>query len=98
MCGNMGAYTDVVPMPLSGRVRTIDRCISHIVAALNAGGVQTAASCCGHGTRAGSILLEDGRTLLILPAETWDRSGPFHESKAGEIEESVSKALYPGAR
>lgn len=44
MCGTMGAYDDVVSMPLNGRVRTIDRCISHIVAALNAGGVETVAS------------------------------------------------------
>jgi hypothetical protein len=33
MCGTMGAYDDVVVMPLCGRVRTIDRCIHHLVAA-----------------------------------------------------------------
>jgi hypothetical protein len=44
----------------------IDRCIAHIVAALNAGGVPTKASCCGHGKRPGSIILEDGRELFII--------------------------------
>ena len=56
-------------MPLDRRVRCIDRCIHHIVAALNAGGVRTVASCCGHGRTRGHVVLEDGRVLLILPAE-----------------------------
>ena len=53
-------------MPLNGRVQCIDYCIHHIVAALNAGGVRTVASCCGHGKMKGNIMLEDGRTLIIL--------------------------------
>lgn len=65
MCGRMGTYEDVVAMPIAGRVRTIDRCISHIVAALNAGNVTTVASCCGHGKQNGTIILEDGRELVI---------------------------------
>ena len=65
MCGKLGAYTDVVCMPLQGKVRTIDRCIHHIVAALNAGGVVTVACCCGHGDQDGTITLEDGRELVI---------------------------------
>lgn len=54
-------------MPLRGRVQDIDACISHIVAALNAGGVATVASCCGHKSPLGSIILADGRELLIVP-------------------------------
>ena len=52
-------------MPLNGRVQCIDFCIHHIVAALNAGGVRTVASCCGHGNMKGNIILEDGRVLII---------------------------------
>ena len=52
-------------MPLDGRVKCIDFCIHKIVAALNAGGVRTLASCCGHGNMPGRIDLEDGRTLVI---------------------------------
>ena len=52
-------------MPLNGRVQCIDFCIHHIVAALNAGGVRTVGSCCGHGTMKGNIILEDGRVLII---------------------------------
>ena len=52
-------------MPLNGRVQCIDFCIHQIVAALNAGGIRTVASCCGHEKMSGRIDLEDGRTLLI---------------------------------
>jgi hypothetical protein len=66
MCGECGTYTDVVVLPINGRCRTIDRCIHHIVAALNAGGVETVASCCGHGKKPGRIDLADGRVLMIM--------------------------------
>ena len=55
-------------LPINGKVRSIDHCIHHIVAALNAGGIWTIGSCCGHGTMKGNIILEDGRVLLILPS------------------------------
>lgn len=42
-----------------------DPCLVPIVAALNAGGVQTVASCCGHGRRPGNIALADGRYLIL---------------------------------
>ena len=45
----------------------VDRCIAQLVAALNAGGVPTLASCCGHGHRTGSIMLGDGRFLAVFP-------------------------------
>ena len=57
-------------MPLNGRVQCIDHCIHHIVAALNAGGVRTAASCCGHGKMLGRIDLADGRILAIANNDT----------------------------
>lgn len=43
----------------------IDACIADIVVALNAGGVRTRDSCCGHGRNAGGISLADGRWLVI---------------------------------
>ena len=46
-------------------MQCIDWCIHQIVAALNAAGVRTVASCCGHLTMPGRIDLEDGRTLVI---------------------------------
>ena len=67
-CDSVGGektYKNQVCMPLNGRVRCIDRCIHHIVAALNAGGVRTVASCCGHNKNHGRIDLEDGRVLVI---------------------------------
>jgi hypothetical protein len=52
-------------MPLNGRRQDIDLCIADIVAALNAAGIKTVASCCGHGQISGSVVLEDGRELII---------------------------------
>jgi len=43
----------------------IDHCIAPIVKALQKGGIDMRASCCGHGKRRGRIELQDGRTLII---------------------------------
>lgn len=62
-------------MPLNGKVQCIDGCIHHIVAALNAGGVWTVGSCCGHDGKPlpmGRIDLEDGRVLLVASKEQAD--------------------------
>lgn len=48
-----------------GTKRGIDACIAPLVEALNAAGFPTVASCCGHGHRPGSIVLEDGREVVI---------------------------------
>jgi hypothetical protein len=63
--GGIKTIDDQVPMPLGGRVQCIDKCIAHIVAALNAAGIETMASCCGHGKIDGRIDLADGRYLVI---------------------------------
>ena len=57
-------------LPIAGKVCCIDWCIHKIVAALNAGGVETVACCCGHGLIEGRIDLLDGRVLKIeLPSQ-----------------------------
>jgi hypothetical protein len=43
----------------------VDACLADVVLALNKGGVATTASCCGHGKESGSILLRDGRELVV---------------------------------
>lgn len=54
------------PNDVSGRrVVKVDRCIAPIVQALNDAGIATVASCCGHGRANGSIVLADGRELII---------------------------------
>lgn len=63
--GGIKTYENQVIMPLNGKVECIDWCIHHIVAALNAAGVETIASCCGHCRQNGRIDLKDGRILLI---------------------------------
>lgn len=55
----------VVPMPIKGRRQDIDACIADLVAALNAANITTVASCCGHGAKPGSIMLDDGRELIV---------------------------------
>ena len=56
-------------------VKPIDACIARIVQALNVGGVRTASSCCGHGKGPGSIILQDGRELVVKPVELETRHG-----------------------
>jgi len=47
------------------RTWKIDSCIAPIVRALNEGGIDTVASCCGHGTTPGRVDLADGRILVM---------------------------------
>ena len=68
-CTPCGSYRCQVPMPLRGRLQSIDICIADLVAALNAANIQTVASCCGHGEQDGNIFLEDGRELIIRAAK-----------------------------
>jgi hypothetical protein len=63
--GGKKTFANQACIPIDGRVECIDWCIHHIVAALNAGGVTTVASCCGHGEIPGRIDLLDGRVLTI---------------------------------
>jgi len=44
----------------------IDPCLNNIIKALNDSGIKTIASCCGHGRQPGSIILGDGRELIIV--------------------------------
>ena len=64
--GGENTFRHQVSMPIAGRVQCIDFCIHRIIAALNAGGVLTAASCCGHRMMPGRIDLEDGRVLIVV--------------------------------
>jgi len=68
-CGGKKTYANQVVLPLNGKAVCIDWCIHHIVSALNAAGVRTAACCCGHGTQDGRIDLEDGRVLIIKASD-----------------------------
>ncbi len=47
--------------------KPVDRCIAGLVEALNVAGILTAGSCCGHGKGPGSIILQDGRELVVQP-------------------------------
>ena len=76
--GGIKTYEHQVSMSINGRVQCIDYCIHRIIASLNAGGVETVASCCGHQKFPGHVMLQDGRKLLLVePGEsfrlwTWD--------------------------
>ena len=50
------------------REKKIDKCIAPIVKALQEGGIDMRASCCGHRKGNGKILLQDGRELIISVA------------------------------
>jgi len=46
-------------------IRSVDACIADLVRALNEQGMETVASCCGHGRMPGVISLADGREIII---------------------------------
>jgi hypothetical protein len=48
-----------------------DPCIAPIIQALNDGGLETTASCCGHDHSPGLVSLRDGRYLMVLPDRAW---------------------------
>lgn len=50
-----------------------DPCLVPLITALNAAGIRTRASCCGHGYQPGWIMLQDGRHLHIYPDDTTHR-------------------------
>ena len=78
-------------MPINGRVQCIDHCIHHIVAALNAGGITTVSSCCGHEKMDGHIMLLDGRTLFIRPTpETMDEWGEALRDESEDWGKAIS--------
>ena len=45
--------------------KPVDRCIAGLVESLNAAGLHTGGSCCGHGKKDGSISLHDGTVLIV---------------------------------
>ncbi len=49
-----------------GNIKSCDECIQPIVQLFNDYGMQTMASCCGHGKQNTSIVLKDGREIIIL--------------------------------
>lgn len=74
-CCDCGTYECQIPVPIRGRVQGIDYCIADIVAALNAANVTTVASCCGHNTSPGEIMLDDGRVLKVTGhVRPWEKT------------------------
>lgn len=73
MCKRGDEVVLMVPIPAelssTGKFRwdkkAIDRCIAPIVQALNDAEIYTAGCCCGHGKSDGSIILHDGRELIV---------------------------------
>lgn len=73
MCERGKTINSVVPIPTDlshtgerrWATKAIDSCLVRLVEVLNAAGIYTISSCCGHGEGPGSILLEDGRELAI---------------------------------
>lgn len=86
--GGKETFANQVCMPIGTRVECIDQCIHQIVAALNAGGVKTVASCCGHGDQPGRIDLTNGRTLMI-------HTVPVEESNAEKELAEIKDYLWP---
>ena len=63
----MCKWGDTIRVRLKDSYCDVDACIAPIVEALNNNGIETVASCCGHGHINGNIILGDNRVLEIHP-------------------------------
>lgn len=65
-CCKIGSYECQRIVEYNGVRCGIDACILDVVCALNSAGIETVASCCGHGDESlARIDLRDGRTIRI---------------------------------
>ena len=89
-----------VPMPIAGRVRDIDSCLALLIATLNTvPKYATVACCCGHGKMPGSVLLADGRALVLMTREQHDAYFAASPSPlAAEGEAEVTEEMVLSAR
>ena len=67
-----------------------DPCIVDLVAALNEAGLETVASCCGHGSLWGIVSLRDGRELVVGPLDAIGHT--CAEGKAADETRAVRRA------
>lgn len=60
--------TTLLCLTASGKskLKEIDSCIAELIKTLDAAGIETIASCCGHEKQPGSIVLADGREIKIF--------------------------------
>lgn len=71
----MCKWGNIEHLEYEGKKFQVDSCIAPIVRALNDAGIETVASCCGHGKINGIISLKDGRQLDIYPDfESWEKA------------------------
>jgi len=76
MCRWGESATVTLKTPQRGKLSVeVDRCIAPLVQALNDSGIETIASCCGHGRINGTIALRDGRWIEIWPDDAAFRAG-----------------------
>lgn len=70
-CCDCGSYEHTVPICI-GRCKIVwvDLCVAPLVVGLEAAGMSPVASCCGHGKRTMSVLLDDGREVIIRKYRT----------------------------
>lgn len=64
-CCKIGTHECQVRTWSDSQEIAVDRCIVDIVDAMNASGIKTVASCCGHGEIDADVSLADGRVLKI---------------------------------
>jgi hypothetical protein len=63
----MCRWNDTTIVNINNHPIAIDRCIARLVEVLSEAGLETVASCCGHGKRPSNIALADSREIIIAP-------------------------------
>jgi len=70
--------------------KDVDRCIAPIVQALNDAGIYTSGACCGHGENLGSILLRDGREVIVKAEANCPHPASPPKEERRELDEGES--------
>jgi hypothetical protein len=65
-CCDFGTNEHCVPLSVHNKVVYVDYCVARLVAALEAGGMNPIASCCGHGIQPPTVLLDDDTWVMVL--------------------------------
>ena len=87
--GGIKTYEHQVCMPIDRKLIRVDYCIHRLVAVLNASGIDTVASCCGHGKMPGRIDLQGGSVLTITHGTVTSENPMFVHTKLQPMKEAI---------
>lgn len=95
----MCEFGNTVKLKIIGKVVDVDSCIAPLVQMFNDNGIETIASCCGHGKICGNIALTDGRFIDIhQDRKSWGKYSELLNLSKDMMEHINSDIFYKTPR